>query len=746
MIRALLSISVVIWTAIVPAGFDTGRALAEEHDATVSLNGMVVNESGEPVGGATVRVRPLDRTVLADSSGRFVLPDLPDGHYQIECSHVGYHNVVEEVQHPLPGGEFVRLVLRQTAIELNSQIVFSGRFGRSDSLGRRVSITGTSLREEMSRTVADVLEEEPGAAQRSMGPAPARPVLRGLGGNRLLVLENGQTAGDLSATSADHAVTIDPIGSRRVDVIRGPLSFRYGSNILGGVINVEDGRVPALHDRGLEGEITGQVESVNDGAVGHAFLSYGTSRVAVTGHVSERKANDIRTPRGDLENTSIATNDITFGATVDLGRLISGASVERFDSDYGIPGGFLGGHPRGVDIELEKERITSKSVLSLASSKVTELHFNTSYTSYYHRELESSGICGVSFGVLTYTAELVSRIRLTDGGRTAIGIHGGYRNYQQGCLTFVPETEEQALATWVIHHQSLGAIDVSIASRFDWQSVSPQTRSGTTTKAGLVRGRTFHGMSGGLALNWSANQWLSLGSSLMLTQSLPATEELFSDGPHLAAYSYEVGNADLSPERGFGIEVSATVKHDRSSAGLAVFRNRFANYIFPRNTGELEIGPGEEGFLVRYQYAGQYAEMIGGEFEFRLGLPSRLSIGGNASYVRGELLNDGSPIPFMPPLNGRVWGAIDRPNWRIRAALRWASDQDRLGEFEEGTAGWAVVDISANYQLLLGGMAHSLVLGIENLSDHEYRKHLSRVKSVMPEPGRNVKLLYRISF
>ena len=194
-----------------------------------------------------------------------------------------------------------------------------------------------------------------------MGPAPARPVLRGLSGDRLLVLEDGERTGDLSATSSDHAVAIEPMTTERIEVVRGPGTMLYGSNALGGVVNVVRGYVPAEQPQGRNGSFTWQAESVTGGLSAGLAFEQPLGPLAMRFDSSLRNAGDVSTPRGPLANTDIRTGNGSLGVSLvrPWGHL--GVSGSLYDSEYGIPPDPEGGHPLGISILLERQHLESRA-------------------------------------------------------------------------------------------------------------------------------------------------------------------------------------------------------------------------------------------------------------------------------------------------------------------------------------------------------------------------------------------------
>jgi iron complex outermembrane receptor protein len=615
-----------------------------------------------------------------------------------------------------------KISLTQTPINFPPILVQDKPYEDSRFEGQRpVFLGGKTLRENLGRTVAETLDEEPGVAQRTMGPAPARPVLRGLGGNRLLVTENGQSTGDLSSTSTDHAVAIDPINANQIEIIRGPAALIYGPNALGGVVNVNNSIIPDFYPERVYGSLILQGESVNEGVAEAFRISLPYRNLAISAELSNRRAQNIDTPSGSLLNSQIETINGAVGAGYFWKNGFVGAAGGHYDSRYGIPGDSVFGHPNGVDLELEKDHFESQLNYRFgASSLFREIELKSKYNRYYHRELESSGICGVSFGVITYNLTGMVRLKnFAERGRANFGITGEYRDYKQGCLSFLNPTLEKSIAAFYYQEFSIENIKLHGSVRFDHKNLEPQLSGSVSydsTKAGPIIERSFSGISGGIGLGWQ------ISTSIEITFTV------------------------IDAERSLGLDFTVGFHRPGKTLTLSVFRNSFDSYIYPRNTGQIEYGPGEFGSLPLYQYEGQDALMFGFELSTALDLAAGFSFGSNISFVRADLQEDDIPAPFIPPLNGKAWLSYVAFDILTKLTCRAADDQSRLSEFEEPTNGYIVWDLTFQREFISTSPRHSIALSIENITDKEYRKHLSRIKSVMPEPSRNFKLMYKLSF
>ena len=596
------------------------------------------------------------------------------------------------------------------------------------------------LDEKMGITIADTLSDEVGVAQRSMGRAVARPVIRGMGGDRVLILEDGERTGDKSASAADHAVAIDPSTAKNIKVIRGPASLIYGSNTLGGVVDVKRETIPQTLPSLPTADLKFQGESVNSGITATTGLTVPIGDLAWRLAWNRRIADDTRTPVGILENTSLSNINFSSGASVvkDWGHI--GISGGRYRSDYGIPGS-PEGHISGVNIELDRQRYEGKLEYAFNDSILEKLKLHSTHTRYQHQEFESNKKLGVEFGVLTSN---VSALAHLDGDAIA-GMWGEYRDHSTGGFYWTPHTREISIAGFYFNQRHANEFTLQGAVRYDFKRVEPFT-PGTETKAGTVRRRNFGGVSGAVSGIYHWSDGLKTGGTMMKTFRAPGIEELFSDGPHLAAYSYEIGNSELGTEDGWGTEAFLRYSVGRVKLNLALFRNQIFGYLIPTNTGEKEWGSGAAGWLWIYQYRGQDAILDGAELSVDAEIVPRVHAQVRMSHVRGTLATNELPVERIPPLNGKVALRYVTQPLNLHVTARFSDSQHRLGEFEEPTDAYIAYDVGCQYLFSIWGLQHQAVFAIENILDTEYRQHLSRIKAVMPEPGRNLKFLYRIGY
>jgi iron complex outermembrane receptor protein len=708
------------------------------------LRGRVMDaETGEALGWTALLIMELNRSAVAHEDGAFRFSNLPAGEFSLKCMRLGYQATIYKITIAPDDTVELLIELKSSPLTTETVVVIARTAGSLSSVIKPDEVfAGKKLQQQLGRTIAETVNNEPGISQRTMGPAPARPVIRGLGGDRLLILEDGGRTGDLSATASDHAVAIDPMTSERIEVIRGPAALVYGPNTLGGVINVVRGQIPSNALDHWHGHLSLQGETVNEGITGAASITGPLGPFVLRADGTTRRADDITTPVGTLTNSNIRTDNGSLGMSHIADWGYGGFSANAYRSRYGVPGGFVGAHPFGVRVDMQRRQYEAKAELVRPFSLVNRAEVSGTFTEYFHQEFESNGSLGTEFGVLTYHVGVMAFLDQWSVFSNGIaGVWGEYRDFAAGGFIFTPPTKERTLAAYLYEEVSAGDFTLQASLRFDARTVDPgETRA--SRLIGTVRKRTFGNVSGAAAGIYNLNSGWYGGLTFMRSFRAPGIEELFSEGPHLAAYSFEVGNPDLEEEVGFGTELFLRRVAERGRLQISLFRNVISGYIFPRNTGLVNT----RTLLPVYQYSGRGALMAGGEFTFEWRLTQGLVGSGSLSYVRGSLRDTDTPLPMMPPLNGKLSLRYTTGLLTLGLVLRGSSSQSLVDEFEEPTAGYLAPDAFVHYQIMTGSALHTFALTLENISNREYRMHLSRVKSIMPEPGRSLKFYYRFYF
>ena len=715
-----------------------------------TLHGKVIDtESGEPISFATIHLTELNKTVNSHGDGTFTLRNVPSGTYRLRVHRIGYQTISRSLtigKNPENTTEFITVALKETvlssdAVEIVSRSLSSGNAHLEDASTR---LSGSNLRDNLAVTLGETLRDLPGFSLRSMGSAPGRPVLRGLGGERLLILENGECAGDLSSQSADHAVTIDPGSAEEIEIARGPEALRFGSNAVGGVINVVNEHIPESPAEHFHGAYFLQGQSASTGlstGVKTTVPLHQKLTAVVDGNL--RSTRNLQTPEGELSNSGIFSTDNTAGLSYHHNRGYTGLTGSIYLNNYGIPPDPLGGHPGGVTIEMEKYGAKLVNEFTFKDSFFKSAKGNFSFTNYYHREIESNGAIGTEFGLLTGTFSV-----LTHHGKTALsdrgkfGLWGKWRDYAvNGANT--PDSESRKVALFLIEEKKWDDFQLKWGARYDYNSTMPE-QNDPDSDIGNIRARRFNALSGSVSLNYFWRENLRLGSIVLYSFRAPSQEELYSEGPHLAAYSYEVGNPDLNPERGLSTELFLKWNTDRFAFETNFYRNSFSNYLYPVNTGRQSF---RFPSLQVYQFDETRALFHGFEVKSQFEMTSTWAVNGSMSYTHArqrESAGDGwHPLPMIPPLKTNL-GVDYAPNpFRVGISMDWVARQNRTGEFETETTGYTLLNLDAQYHFQRGKILHTFSLSVGNLLNTTYRNHLSRIKEITPEAGRNISLHYR---
>ncbi|GJQ62145.1 MAG: ligand-gated channel [Melioribacteraceae bacterium] len=716
-----------------------------QDDKYCGVTGVILNgETNEPVSEVNISLVDLDLSTSTDSTGNFHFHNVIEGTHRVEITHVAYLTNNTTITLNPESKKYVVFYLLPGTIEIAPVVVTDiHTHSRFEQHGEIKSVLkGKKLEREMGLTLANTLKNETGIAVRSMGPAPARPILRGLGGDRVLISEDNNKTADLSATSPDHAVTVEPFSVEKIEVLRGPKVLIHSSTTIGGVVNVIRHDIPVNTFSGISGYAGFYGETANNGKLGSIGIKAPVAGINISGELSRKYASDVTTPTGKLGNSFSSTTSGALGASYVGEDWFSGLSYREYKLGYGVPGGFVGAHPGGVDIYMLRRTINAKGRFNYGTSGKEYMEYNLSRVYYEHEELEKNLSIGSKFRITHYIGNLnYYHISYFGWDKGISGISAEYRDFKIGGRVFTPPTNSVKFTTYFYEQLSGENLNIDFAFRYEYSGVRPDA-SYPDSKIGNIRNRDFHALSLSLSGIYELSDIVSLGANISRSSRVPTIEELFSGGPHLAAYSFEVGNPELNTETGFGSEIFIFHRFSNLYYNLTFFGNRLNNYIIPRNTGELNY----QLFLPIYAYSGINAGFYGVEYQFEWNPVSYIKLSNSGAYTYGEFTDSGAPLPQIPPFKGIFEISLNYDQTSITTDVEYTTAQKRVDEFEEPTAGYAVWNASVQHSLVGGNLVHNFSLNIDNILNKEYRNHLSRVKSILPEAGRNIRLTYKLYF
>lgn len=644
-------------------------------------------------------------------------------------------------------------------------------------------LSGTALQRRLSSSVPATLDGIPGFAAQYNGPGASSPSIRGLPGDRVLMLEDGHRTGDIYWTASDHGVMVEPLSAQRMEVVRGPAGLLYGANALGGVVNVIRNDIPTYRPDQVETTLGSQFESVNLGVSAGAVLRAPLGPFALFAEGTARRAGDSATPLGVLEQTQFEAYNGALGLSYLSGWGKVGASFRYYDNTYGVPGQFNGvlipgGHPGGVTIEARRMGGRILGEVENPWSGVEHLEIRSNLVSFLHEEIEGyigeRPLIGARFEQLSNDTRLIARHEPVDtlGGEVkgafgaafqgrlleASGAQPGTRSGVErdfGLFAF----EELRLSDLPFRFQVGARYDFRFVTTPDLSDIRVRTEERRVEKP--VQPRTFHGLSGSLSTLIDMSEHWLLGANFSRSVRSPTIEELYSDGPHLADFSFDIGSPDLSSEVGHGVDIFLRTDHARLETEVALFANRIDNYIYYNPTGDTYWVFRENSdprVTPVFEAQSDNALFLGAEGRASFKLLKELHLDATLSYTFANRIDADDPLPFIAPLSGRVDLRYEGKRFFGGLGARLAGPQNRVprpipigstGSFEapqSETAGYVVGNLLLGWHFDTQSYGHTLLVQVQNIADQDYRSHVSRIKEVAPQPGRNLQVTYQASF
>ena len=662
---------------------------------------------------------------------------------------------------------------------LDSFVVSAGLDGKTAfDLAQGTSIlAGDELRRRTAATLGATLAATPGLSETSFGPGASRPVIRGLGGDRVRMLDNGVGSLDASSVSPDHNVAVEPLLVDRIEILRGPATLLYGSSAVGGVVNIIDNRIPsAAPAQPLTGRTELRFGSAARERTGIVTLTGGGQTFALQVNGLRSETDDLKIPgyadpahpanRGTLTHSAISTKSASVGGTTFWSGGNLGLAVSAYDTVYGVPVG----EPIAIDLKQRRADLRSELTRPFGPFKSAKLRFGLA--DYTHAEVNTTtGQPNTTFKNKAYEG----RVELAQHDRGAltgtVGLQTSRSDFSAvGAEVVTPPYITVSHALFALESYQLSPeLSLQFGGRYEFQRISlgavdPALPAYPGYAARSRQKRTDDGLSFSAGTVYYPAKNYSVGFSATYSQRLPVAQEIFSNGPHGGTGAYEIGTSLLGKETSVGLELTLRKRAGIVTGSGSVFMNRFADFVFEQrdparyfdgDSGTFvsySVPPGDD-FLPIYQFIAKDALFYGAEAEIQFHLidrdGQRLHVSLLGDTVRAEQTTDHVPLPRIPPARLGLGFGYEQGRWTFGAEARHAFAQTRFTAEETRTAGYTLVGAHAEYHVpaVAGSrVGLELFLRAENLTDATARLATSFLKDVAPLAGRNLTLGARLSF
>ena len=688
----------------------------------------------------------------------------------------------------------------ESSVQLDKVVVSAHSFdqGQNEMAQPATLLTDEALKRQRANSLGETLSSQAGIHNSSYGSSVGRPVVRGMSGARVKVLQDGIDTLDVSTISPDHGVNADTQSATKIEVLRGPATLMYGSGAFGGVVNVVDERIPT----GLaqpESNVRVQYDTVNKGktaAINHSDsvdLSAGNAvhwRVSASHFRSDEyelpelaehdeheegeteEAHEEHAAEDTLGNSDTSySNNLTFGSSYVFPSGYAGIALSESKSEYGLPGHVheeehvegetVEEHEEheseGARIEMRQRRIDLDSRFDQPIEGIDSVNFRIGFNDYRHDEIED-GAVGTKFrrkgleGRSEVLLAPVSGLFQTELSQ-AVGIQFSQDTFKaEGEESLVPKTDSAVVGVFWLGKSKVADWGVELGARLEQAQLSPDQpdsinasceSEGLSTDQYKNKDFNTRSLSLGLVrdLNFTRSQGWQVVGSVTSAQRAPATEELFSCGAHPATQTFDVGNPDLNIEQALNIEVGVRKTQGQLTTALNVYQNQISDFIYAKNTG-IEV----DGFG-QYKFVQQDATFVGGELEVAYQLLEGLTLTGMADRVRAD------DLPRIPADRlGLGFEASSmalfstQSDWMLFGQWQQIQKQDQVAENEEASLGYDLLTLGMTYQAVLANSEYRIDLKGNNLLDEEVRQHTSFVKEQVPQPGRNISLALGVKF
>jgi iron complex outermembrane receptor protein len=771
------------------------------------LAGKVVNEDNQALPGATVFLYPIEKGTITDDKGNFIIHNLNKGNYKIEISFIGYRSLTDSVE--ISGDKTYNAQLTENTLNLQEVVITDNYMEirkKEESLNIEI-VNDDYLKQNLGGSLMNSLERLPGVTAMDIGSGQSKPVIRGLGFNRVVVVENN-IKHEAQQWGADHGLEIDQYAVDHVEIIKGPASLMYGSDAVGGIVNIRQNEIPAQNTIGGTVDVTAKS---NNNLLGSSLSLFGRKkwlyadvRVTVIDYADYKVPTDsvdiysyrVALYKNRLRNT--AGNEYNYHATI--GIITKDFQSVLFVSQANTRSGFFanahGLEPRGVDTDLhdESDRDIQYPYQNSSHFKLSDKIFwikdniRIEADFGFQRNFRQEWSQYVSHGYMPpvfpdtlpfpsdlekefrkdfYSGSLIADYTISKNLSLSAGFSGDYQdNRIDGREFIIPAFQQHTFGGFVLAKYSFSGISViRIGGRYDYGEIhtnsyydwfpTPVIEGTDTTFEFLQRAididRKFSNLSWSVGYNYNPAKW-TLKANVGKSFRMPIAKELAANGVDYKNFSYPVGNPDLSPEVSWQADIGAEYNGKRFAAGISPFVNYFSNYLYlnPSDKHDTDHGAGNQ----IYYYTQSSVFRYGGELHAHYQIVRSLQVGVIGEYVYSKQLSGekkGFTLPFSPPASAIINLKYQKKKIRFIENAYFSIDyritvaQDNIVPPEETTGGYQVINLGLGSDIKMKNQKINVSLQVQNLFNSKYFNHTSYYRLInVPEPGRN--FIMNISF
>jgi len=737
------------------------------------VTGIIRDNQGTPIAGATVEVVGTNLSTRANDQGQFSLPNPSGKPQELHVKATGFAHKILLIEGT--ANTSLTVVLDTSTLETVDVIGLPWHVSNIESAQPITVLSDKQLRSKQSSTLGDTLKYEVGVHSSYYGPVASSPIIRGLEGPRVLITQNGLDAGDASRVGPDHVVATEASTARQIEILRGPATLFYGSGAIGGVVNIVDDRVPQSSD--TQGEWRIEHNSVANDKLVSGSVTSGTDRVALHADGFWRESDDYKIPGSAeaggndqhqrLKSSAYDAQGFNLGGSYFLDNGFVGISAGRLERTYGIPGHSHGDEDVAVHADMEQDRVQIISELKLDNDFISAVNTRLGYTDYQHHEIELDTIA-TTFANESYEARVDIFHHPIMDWRGALTLHYKHSDFfAVGDEAFTPPSLTKTWALALIEERHFGPVLVQLGARVEQVDISAARfvvdvdRYDHTLLSNYAVDHQSTPFSLSAGAVWDFTPGYNLAVSITHAERTPSASELLSYGAHIGSGLYEVGallglhrhtdgsfhfelqHQDVKLETSNNIDISLRKFNGDFGFITNIFYNAIDDYYYLANTGLTRsiAHQHDDHFhyfdMPLYVYQAQDARLYGveGEFIWQINAPLKLTL--MTDYIKGELRHGGD-LPRIPPLRlgGRVNYQIN--DLTLEASATHYFKQSDVAALETETNGYTLLDLQASYDLSRWVSGASIYLKGQNLTNEYARVHSSFLKDKAPLPGRSL--------